>query len=48
MKITIIMLTILILLITYVYFTRQKYIEISSEKEEFKNITIHKFENHNI
>lgn len=38
-----IIIAILLLLIAYVYFCTQKYIEIPSEKEGFKNSNIHKF-----
>jgi hypothetical protein len=41
---TLIFIAILILIIAYYYFSIQKYIEIpQDEKENFKNINIHKF-----
>ena len=39
-----IIIAILLLIIAYVYFCNQKYIEIpKEEKESFKNVNIHKF-----
>ena len=41
MKLNII--AILLLIIAYIYFNIEKYIEIPKEKEDFKNVNIHKF-----
>ncbi len=39
-----IIIAVLLLIIAYVYFSRQKYIEIpKEEKEDFKNVNVHRF-----
>jgi hypothetical protein len=39
-----IIIAILLLIFAYVYFSRQKYIEMpQEEKEDFKNINVHRF-----
>ena len=37
-----------LLIFAYIYFNNQKYIEIPNEKEDFKNVNIHKFNDCNV
>jgi len=49
MRTSILLIALLLLIFAYIYFSRQKYIEIVEEKKEhFKNIIIHKYENLNL
>ena len=49
MKLTIIIFALIVLVISYKIFTREKYIElINDEKEDFKNIMIYRYEDFNI
>lgn len=47
MNILVIIMALLILLCAYNYFNNEKYIELSSKKEDFKNIMIYKYDNIN-
>lgn len=44
MKVSLLIMTILILLISFVYFQKDKYIQLEGEKEDFKNIIVYKLD----
>ena len=49
MKLTIIIIAILLLIFAFIYFSRQKFIELKIDnKEEFENIKVYKYDNINI
>jgi hypothetical protein len=49
MRLTVVMIAILLLIFAFIYFSRQKFIEIKNDnKEEFENIKVYKYDNINI
>ena len=49
MRLTVVMIALLLLIFAFIYFSRQKFIEIKNDNtEEFENIKVYKYDNINI